>query len=180
MATRAIGMLIDGGRRITVKNAVIRGYRVGILAWRSPDVRLSRNDVSYNWKPRLYSGVEKESLLDWMSYHQNDKDEWLKQGAGIYLADCDGAEIDHTTIVQGQNGLMLARSNGAKIWNNNFSFISGIGIGLYRASEQHGRRTTRSTGACAGTATPSTTAARIPPASSSTSRATRTSSPSTR
>ena len=45
-----------------------------------------------------------------MSYHQNDKDEWLESGAGIYLADSDGAEIDHTTIVQGQNGLMLARS----------------------------------------------------------------------
>ena len=55
-------------------------------------------------------------------------------GAGIYLADSDGAEIDHTTIVQGQNGLMLARSSGAKVWNNTFSFLSGIGIGLYRAS----------------------------------------------
>ena len=29
---------------------------------------------------------------------------------------------------------MLARSNGAKIWNNNFSFLSGLGIALYRAS----------------------------------------------
>ena len=49
-----------------------------------------------------------------MSYHHNDKDEWLDYGAGIYLADSDGAEIDRTTIVQGQNGLMLARSNGAR------------------------------------------------------------------
>jgi parallel beta-helix repeat protein len=77
-----------------------------------------------------------------MSYHHNDKDEWLDQGAGIYLADTDGAAIDHTTIVQGQNGLMLARSTGAKIWNNDFSFNSGVGIGLYRSSGntiQHNR-----------------------------------------
>ena len=70
-----------------------------------------------------------------MSYHHNEKDEWLDGGAGIYLADSDGAEVDQTTIVQGQNGLMLARSSGAKIWNNDFSFLSGIGIGLYRASD---------------------------------------------
>ena len=69
-----------------------------------------------------------------MSYHHNEKDEWLQSGAGIYLADSDGAEIDRTTIVQGQNGLMLARSNGATIWNNDFSFLSGLGIALYRAS----------------------------------------------
>ena len=29
-----------------------------------------------------------------MSYHQNEKDEWLKQGAAMYLAECDRAEID--------------------------------------------------------------------------------------
>ena len=114
----------------------VRGYKVGVLA-RNARAPHHRQRLSYNWKPRLYSLVEHESLLDWMSYHQNDKDEWLRCGAGIYLADSTGAEIDHTTIVQGQNGLMLTRSDGAKIWNNNFSFLSGLGIGLYRASEQH-------------------------------------------
>src|SRR6266568_7867795 len=46
------------------------------------------------------------------------------------------------SLVQGQNGLMLARSNGAKIWNNSFSFLSGVGIGLYRSNGntiQHNR-----------------------------------------
>ena len=45
-----------------------------------------------------------------MSYHQNEKDEWLRYGAAIYLTDCDRAEIDHNTVVQGQNGLMAARA----------------------------------------------------------------------
>jgi nitrous oxidase accessory protein NosD len=130
-----VGVLIDGGRRVTVRNAIIRGYRVGILAWRSPDLRLSHNDLSYNWKRRLHSGVEKESLVDWMSYHQNEKDEWLKQGAAIYLAECDRAEVDDNTAVQGQNGLMIARSSGLKIWNNTIQFMSGIGVGLYRTTE---------------------------------------------
>ncbi len=113
-----VGILVDGGRNVTIKNAVVRGYKIAILARRSPDLRVSGNDLSYNWKPRLYSGIEKESLVDWMSYHQNDKDEWLTRGAAIYLADCDRAEIDHNTILQGQNGLMVTRSSGLKIWNN--------------------------------------------------------------
>ena len=129
------GILIDGGSKVTLKGAVVRGYKVGIRARNSPDLHLTRNDVSYNWKQRLYSQIDKESLVDWMSYHQNEKDEWLRYGAGIYLRDCDRAEIDHTTAVQGQNGLMVTNSNGLKIWNNTFQFLSSIGVGLYRVSD---------------------------------------------
>jgi nitrous oxidase accessory protein NosD len=129
-----LGLLIDGGQKVTVKNAVIRGFKVAILARKSPDLRLSHNDLSHNWKQRLYSGVEKESLVDWMSYHQNENDEWLRYGAGIYLAECDRAQIDHNTVLQGQNGLMVRHSTGLAIWNNTFQFLSSIGIGLYRVT----------------------------------------------
>lgn len=130
-----VGVLIDGGSKVTVRGAKIRGYKVGILARNSPDLHLTRNDLSHNWKQRLYSGIEKESLLDWMSYHQNEKDEWLRYGAAIYLSGCDRAEIDHNTAVQGQNGLMVTASKGLKIWNNTFQFLSSLGIGLYRVSD---------------------------------------------
>jgi hypothetical protein len=129
-----VALFVDGGENVTIRNLTARGYKVGVLARGTKRLHITGADFSYNWKARLYSLVEHESLVDWMSYHHNDKDEWLDAGAGIYLADSDGAEIDNTTIVQGQNGLMLARSNNAKIWNNTFSFLSGIGIGLYRAS----------------------------------------------
>ncbi len=129
-----VGVLIDGGAKVTMKNAVVRGFKVGILARSSPDLHLTRNDVSHNWKQRLYSGIEKESLVDWMSYHQNEKDEWLRYGAGIHLRSCDRAEIDHNTALQGQNGLMATHSTGLKIWNNMFQFLSSVGVGLYRVS----------------------------------------------
>ncbi len=129
-----LGLLIDGGSKVTIENATIRGYKVAILARRSPDLHLTRNDLSHNWKQRLYSGIEKESLVDWMSYHQNEKDEWLRYGAAIYLAGCDRAEIDHNTVMQGQNGLMVTASTGLKIWNNTFQFLSSIGVGLYRVT----------------------------------------------
>ncbi|MDQ3523945.1 MAG: right-handed parallel beta-helix repeat-containing protein [Chloroflexota bacterium] len=134
-AFAGVAILVDGASKVTIRGATIRGYKVGILARNSPDLHVTKNDLSHNWKGRLYSGIEKESLLDWMSYHQNDKDEWLRFGAGIYLANCDRAEIDQNTIVQGQNGLMVTASKGVKIWNNTFQFLSSIGVGLYRVSD---------------------------------------------
>jgi nitrous oxidase accessory protein NosD len=130
-----VAVLVDGGQRVTIRGATIRGYKVGILARRAPDLRLTHNDVSYNWKQRLYSGIEMESLVDWMSYHQNEKGEWLRFGAGIYLDGCDRAEVDHNTILQGQNGLLVTASTGLKIWNNTFQYLSSLGIGLYRVRE---------------------------------------------
>ena len=91
-----VGILIDGGSRVTLRNAVVRGYKVALLARNSPDLHVTRGDFSYNWKQRLYSGIEKESLVDWMSYHQNEKDEWLRYGAAIYLRGCDRAEVPTT------------------------------------------------------------------------------------
>ena len=128
------GVFVDGGSGVTIRNAVIRGYKFGIEARGSPNLRLTRNDLSHNWKERLWSQVEHESLLDWMSYHDNEKDEWRRFGAGIYLTDCNNAEIDHNTVRQGQNGLMVTRSSGLSIWNNTFAFNSSLGIGLYRVT----------------------------------------------
>ncbi len=129
------GIAIDGGDHVTVRGGVIRGYKVGVLARQSPFLHLTGLDVSYNWKQRLWSGIEKESLVDWMSYHDNEQDQWLEFGAAIYLSACDDAEVDHNTAVQGQNGLMVTRSARLKVWNNTFSYLSSIGFGLYRTTD---------------------------------------------
>lgn len=129
-----LGVLVDGGANVTIRNARIRGYKVGLLARDVVLFHLTHGDLSHNWKQRLYSLVEHESLADWMSYHQNDRNEWLRYGAAIYLDGCRGCEIDHVTAVQGQNGLLMTRVEGSKVWNNTFSFLSALGIGLYRSS----------------------------------------------
>ena len=129
------GIEIDGGDHVIVKGATIRGYKTAILGRKSPFLHLTGNDLSYNWKQRLWSGIEKESLVDWMSYHNNEKDEWLQFGAAIYLSECDDAEIDHNRAIQGQNGLMITRSARLKIWNNTFSFLSSVGLGMYRTTD---------------------------------------------
>src|SRR5258705_9046 len=133
-AAKGIAIRIDGGRNVRLINAHIRGYKIGILAQGVSGLSLIDNELSYNWKPRLYSIVEHESLIDWLSFHHNEKGEWLRYGAGAYLSDVAAGEITGNIVNQGMNGLMLVRSNGLRIWNNNFSFNSGVGIGLYRSS----------------------------------------------
>ena len=133
-AALGVAISVDGGRNVRILNARIRGYKVGILARHTKNLSLIDNDLSYNWKPRLYSAIEHESLIDWLSFHHNEKDQWLRYGAGAYLSDVEAGEIRGNTVTQGMNGLMLVRTNGLRIWNNNFSFNSGLGIGLYRSS----------------------------------------------
>ena len=130
-----LAILIDGGSNILIKNARARGYKVGILARDVTGLELADNDVGDNRKQRLYSRVENESLVDWMSYHQNERDEWLRYGAGIYLAGVADAKISGNRAWHGENGLMITRSRALTIWNNEFSFLSGIGLGLYRTTE---------------------------------------------
>src|SRR5947209_5097446 len=49
--------------------------------------------------------------------------------------DVTGGEIRGNRVVQGMEALMLVRSDSLRIWNNVFSFNSGVGIGLYRSSD---------------------------------------------
>jgi len=128
-------IVIDGGSNIRILKARIHGYKIGILARGTRQLTLRNNDLSDNWKPRLFSRVEHESLVDWLSFHHNDKDEWLRFGAAIYLQDVTGAEVRNNVAVGGMNGLLLVRSNGVMVRDNTFSFNSGLGIGLYRSSD---------------------------------------------
>src|SRR5690606_13815976 len=128
------GVAIDGGSNVVIRGGTIRGYRVGVHATAVRGLRLLALDASHGYKPRLMSGIEKESLVDWMSFHQNDANEWLAKGSGIYLDGVTGGEIKGVTVRQGLNGLLMTRTDSLRIWNSNFSHNSGLGIGMYRSS----------------------------------------------
>ncbi|HRP07460.1 MAG TPA: right-handed parallel beta-helix repeat-containing protein [Gemmatimonadales bacterium] len=127
-------IVIEGGSNITVRGGTVRGYKVAVLASGTRNLRLLGLGLSHNRKPRLYSGIEKESLVDWMSFHQNEQREWLDKGAAIYLEDVTGGEIKDVKVRQGMNGLLMTRTDSMLIWNNDFSFNSALGIGMYRSS----------------------------------------------
>ncbi len=129
-----VALRIEGGDDVTIRGATIRGYRVGILARGTRELSLVGNDVSYNWKPRLFSLVAHESLVDWMSFHQNEDREWMRFGSAIYLEDVTGGQIRQNRAVQGMNGLLMVRTDSVHIEDNELAFNSALGIGLYRSS----------------------------------------------
>ena len=132
---RGVAILVDSGANVRIANARVRGYRFGIIARGTRGLTLINNDLSDTWKPRLFSLIEHESLVDWLSLHHNENNEWLRFGAAIYLEDINGGELRGNTAIGGMNGLMLVRSDGLMIRDNNFSFNSGVGVGLYRSSD---------------------------------------------
>lgn len=121
------------GRNITLKNLKVHGYKIGLYARDCPGLRLENSDFSWNWKQHLKSTQEREDLSDWMSFHQNEKDEWLRYGAAIYLRNCDDFTVSRCRAIGGQCGLMLSDCNRGTAFNNDFSYLSAIGVGMYRS-----------------------------------------------
>ena len=130
-----LAILIDGGHGVTLKGARIHGYQTAIRATGTVDLTLLDNDLSDNWKPRLFSLVGHESLIDWLSFHHNENGEWRRFGAGIALEGVHRGLLRGNTVRHGMNGLMLTRTDSLRIDRNDFSFNSGLGIGLYRATD---------------------------------------------
>ena len=125
------------GNNITLKNARISGYKVAVIAAGCKNLKIENSDFSYNYRQQLHSNWLHEDVSDWMSYHHNENDEWLRYGAGIYLKDCSKTTIRNNTITGGQCAVMMMRCNEGLIIDNDFSFNSGIGIGMYRSSRNN-------------------------------------------
>ncbi|HEX2631096.1 MAG TPA: right-handed parallel beta-helix repeat-containing protein, partial [Chitinophagaceae bacterium] len=127
-------IIIRNSSNITIKNLKARGYKIALKATNVEKLVLDNCDLSYNYRQHLNSTQEKEDISDWMSYHHNEKDEWLRYGAAIYLDSCNAFTVKNCIVTGGQNALMMTQCNNGWVYNNDFSFNSGIGIGMYRSS----------------------------------------------
>jgi parallel beta-helix repeat protein len=125
------------GNNITIKNARINGFKVGIMARGCKNLKIINSDLSYNYRQHLHSNWLNEDISDWMSFHHNENDEWLRYGAGIYMKNCSKFKITSNIITNGQCGLMLVGCNDGEVSDNNFSFNSAIGVGMYRSSHNN-------------------------------------------
>lgn len=130
-----LAVLVRNSRNVTIRNLKARGYKIALMAENSDSLLLEHCDFSYNFRQRLHSTREREDLADWLSYHNNEADEWLRYGAAVYLKKCNHATVRHLTVTGGQNGLMLAECNDGLFYNNTIHFNSGVGIGLYRSAK---------------------------------------------
>ena len=129
-----IAILVRNSKMVTIKNLKAKGYKVALLARDVTSLTIENCDFSYNYRQHLNSTQEKEDISDWLSHHQNENDEWLRYGAAIYLRNCDFTIVKNTKVIGGQNALMMMNCNYGKIYNNDFSYNSGLGLGMYRCS----------------------------------------------
>jgi len=129
-----VAINIKAGKNITIKNLTAKGYKVALMAKGIEGLTIEHCDFSYNYRQHLNSTQQKEDLSDWMSYHHNEKDEWLRYGAAMYLRGCNKAVVHDNLVTGGQCALMLTQCDSGMIYNNIFSYNSGIGVGMYRSS----------------------------------------------
>lgn len=126
--------ITPGSENITLKNLNVHGYKIALMADSVKQLSIINCNFSYNFRPELFSTREKEDERDWMSYHHNEAGEWKEKGAGIFLFKCNNALIKDNMITGNQCALLMVQCDDATLYDNNFSFNSGLGIGLYRSS----------------------------------------------
>lgn len=130
-----IGVRITG-RGVTLKGARVSGYKVGVHATNAYGFVIEDCDVSNNFRLRLKSTPRAEDASDWLSPHANDDNEWLKRyGAGVYIEDANDITVRRVKARHVQNGIILDRVNGASVYDNDCSFLSGWGLALWRSSD---------------------------------------------
>src|SRR5213594_4424933 len=131
---KGIGIVAEDCKNLTLKGLTVRGLKLGMLLRRCDGLTITGCDVSRNWRQHLKSTPRGEDGADWLFGHENDKDEWLRYGAGIYIEDSKGVTVSKCRARNGQNGLCLSRVNDSFIINNDFSFLSGWGLAMWRSS----------------------------------------------
>src|SRR5215470_8139602 len=130
-----VGLRITG-KNVTVRNASISGYKCGIFASGADGLTLENCDVSDNYAQHLKSTSKAEDGADWLYPHHNDDKEWMKQhGAAIYIERAKDITIRNCRARHTQNGLLLDRVTHSKVYDNDFSFLSGWGLGMWRCED---------------------------------------------
>jgi parallel beta-helix repeat protein len=129
------GISIEGRKNVTIRGGSVRGYKIAIRARDCEGLRIEGVDVSGNFRQHLRSTPEREDTRDWLWPHENDELQWeTRYGAGISLTECPGALVSGCRARRGQNGLLLTRCDRARVASNDFSFLSGWGLAMWRSS----------------------------------------------
>lgn len=129
-----IGILVTG-KRVTLRNGVITGYKVGVAGRGCDNATFEGLAFARNYAQALKSDSNAEDAADWLWPHANDGNEWESNyGAALSIASASGVTIRDVGVRAGQNGILLSRTTGARVYGCDASFLSGWGIALWRSS----------------------------------------------
>lgn len=131
-----MGYVIDGFKNVTIKRAHSHRYKCNIFARNADGLTLIDCDVGEGFAQRLGSTPEAEDGADWLSPHHNDKNEWLdRYGAAIYVEDSADVTIAGCYARRIQNGIVLDNVRRARVYDCDFSFLSGWGLAMWRVTD---------------------------------------------
>jgi Right handed beta helix region/PA14 domain len=121
---------------VTVKGGKVGGFKGCVVAQDCEGVVLDGVAFDGWYGMRLLSNTAYEDESDWLSAHHNDAGEWIKNyGGAVSLTNCREIEIKGCKGRHGQNGVLLTRCEKGEVWDCDFSFLSGWGLGMYRTSK---------------------------------------------
>ena len=132
---KGFAVLIESSTNVVVKNLKAQRFKIGILARDVRGLKIENCQFSDMWRQRLMSTPDRESDADRLAPFENDAEQWQRYGAAICALRCPGATITGSTARNGQNGTILSSSDGAVVADNDFSFLSGWGLALWRTSK---------------------------------------------
>lgn len=131
-----VGILIEDCEDVTLKGGLVGGYKVCVRVVDSTGVRIEGMRFDGWYGARLRSTAFTEDLSDWIYPHENDSGEWEREyGGAISATDCRSVTIAGCRGRRGQNGILLTRCGDSEVYDNDFSFLSGWGLGMYRSSD---------------------------------------------
>jgi len=129
------GIVLRDCEDVTIRGGALGGYKGCVVAERCRNLVLEGLAFDGWYGQRLLSTVAAEDEADWLYPHENDEGEWISNhGAAISLTDCTNATIRGCRGRHGQNGILLTRTGGSRVYDCDFSFLSGWGLAMYRSS----------------------------------------------
>lgn len=135
-AMTGLGLVIDGQTNVRIEGAAVEGFRVAIFARAADGLVVDGATLRDNFRQRLRSLPSAEDGADWLWPHANDNREWTTNyGAALSVERSANVEIRNVTVREGQNGIVLDRVTGSRLYDNDCSFISGWGIAMWRSSD---------------------------------------------
>ncbi|MEM6675145.1 MAG: right-handed parallel beta-helix repeat-containing protein [Planctomycetota bacterium] len=135
-AATGFGIFLVDCTNVTIRGGLIGGYKSCIVVEGCSGITIENVRFDGWYGQRLRSTSYAEDLSDWLRPHENDQAEWLSNyGGAISITDSTGVLVRGCRGRRGQNGILLTRVDNSEIYDNDFSFLSGWGLGMYRSSD---------------------------------------------
>lgn len=126
-----VGLLIDGCKNVTIKNANIQGFRFNIRIVNSENVHIEHCDVSFSRAIRM---MQDGGLLDTF-LNLRDNSAWRSYGAGVWVQNSSNCSIDNCFGTGALIGAAMVDSKSCTIYNCDFSFNGGWGVSMSHCSD---------------------------------------------